>query len=142
MEPQDERRSMAAHLHRVGADADPAAIARAVVETWQSIAAELGSVIGPRGVAALYQHSLKRVAPAHPWLAGALDEKRAQMDLPSLERVLASRDRADAMLGAQAVLQTFSDLLATLVGTSLTDRLLRPVWVSPSTTPSAPGIPP
>jgi hypothetical protein len=136
MDPEDDRGAAAALLRRLGDGANAAEVSRAVVGTWTAINAELGPVIGPRGVAALYHYSLQRVAPAHPWLADALAEDRTLMDLVALKRVLAMQSRADAARGGHAGLQTFHDLLAALVGATLTERLLRPVWTD------SPGMPP
>jgi hypothetical protein len=136
MRTEDDHRFSPALLRRVGNGANAAEVSRTVVGTWTAIDAELGPVIGPRGVAALYHYSVQRVASAHPWLAEALGEERTHMDLVALERVLAAQSQADAALGGRAALQTFHELLATLVGAALAERLLRPVWTD------APGMSP
>ena len=135
MDLEDDYRTPAALLDRVGDGANAAEVSRAVVGTWTAINAELGPVIGPRGVAALYHYSLQRVTPAHPWLAGALTEERTQMDLAALKRVLAAQSQAEAARAGRAGLQTFHELLAALVGAALAERLLRPVWTD------SPGMP-
>ena len=49
------------------------------------------------------------------------------IDLATLKSVLAQQSSADAA-GDGALLQTFYDLLASLVGPSLTERMLRSIW--------------
>ena len=127
-----ERPQSAPLARRVGADASAAQIAAAAVATWQEIDAALAPIVGPRGVAALYQRSLHLTSAAHPWLAGTSAGLHASLDLAALESVLAQQGSASATAGGDALFQTFHQLLATLVGASLTERLLRSVWANTS----------
>ena len=113
--------------------ADAARIAEVVVSTWQDIDAALGPVIGKGGVAALYGRSLYLSASSHPWLGGLHAGDGSPMDLAALQSILAQQDAAAATAAGLAVLQTFHGLLASLVGPSLTERLLRSVWTRFST---------
>lgn len=117
---------------RVGADASAAQVAAAVVAVWHEIDAALAPIVGPRGVAALYQRSLHLARAAHPWLAGASAGLHDALDLAALDVVLARQDSASAAAASNALLQTFHDLLGSLVGASLTERLLRCVWANTS----------
>lgn len=137
MESQESRRIAAPLAHRVAKDADAAQIAEAVVSTWQEIDAALTPIIGQRGVAALHKRSLYLTGAAHPWLAGMHEGVQSTMDLATLKSVLAQQSSADAEAGGGALLQTFHELLASLVGPSLTERLLRSVWANSSSGPPA-----
>jgi hypothetical protein len=117
--------------------ADSAQIADAVALTWSEIDAALTPVIGQRGVAALYIRSLYLVRSAHPWLASADDGAQTAIDLARLKSVLAQQSSSDAAAGGGALLQTFYDLLASLVGRSLTERMLRSIWAKFSSGPTA-----
>ena len=44
--------------------------------------------------------------------------------------------RADAVAAATALLRAFHDLLASLIGQPLTERLLDPVWAPPGPPPA------
>jgi hypothetical protein len=55
-----------------------------------------------------------------------------------LTSLLARQTGADAAAAGALVLQTFHDLLASLVGPSLAERLLRPAWAILMSGPSAP----
>ena len=125
------RRPVAAH------DANAAQIADAMVATWHEIDAALTPIIGSKAVVALYKRSLHLTAKTHPWLAGTHEGVQATLDLAALKATLAQRSSADAALGGNALLQTFHQLLCSLVGPSLTERLLRPVWADPSSGPPA-----
>jgi len=139
MEHSDESGTATALLRGVGDNANAATVAHEVVSRWKAIEIELGGVIGTRGVAGLYQHGLRRVARSHPWLTAALDENLARMDLEALDRVLAAQSDAEAIVGGRALLQTFYDLLANLIGAPLTERLLRPVLTDSTSAKSAQG---
>lgn len=137
MESQATGRMAAPLANRVGTDASAAQVADAVVATWQEIDAALNPIVGRKGVAALYKRSLYLTGAAHPWLAGMHEGAQAAIDLAALKSVLAQQSSADAALGGNALLQTFYQLLGSLVGPSLTERLLRSVWEHTSRGPPA-----
>lgn len=118
---------------RAGPAAHAHAIAQSTLFTWQQIAAQLEPVIGARGVDALFSRSLHLVAKAHPWLATGGVRGNDAASLASIKTCLESRDALVASDGASALLDTFIDLLARLIGESLTTRLLETVWLQPLT---------
>ena len=125
---QEDRGIAAALAHRIGEDASAAQIAEAIVSTWQGIEAALSPVIGKRGVAALYERSLHLSGLSHPWLAATRESVQTTMDLPALKSALSQQSSANAAAAGGALLQTVYELLASLIGPSLTERLLDPVW--------------
>ena len=112
-------------LARKGADA--AQIADAIVSTWQVIDAALSPIIGQGGVAALYKRSLYLTGQVYSWMAGMHEGVPTAMDLAALKSLLVQQGSADAAAGGGVLLQTFRELLASLVGPSLTDQLLHSV---------------
>lgn len=126
MEPAT-RRQIAATLVRNGL-ATTAEVADAVAGAWARVDHDLSSIIGPARVAALYARSLHVCSGRHEALAPARAPVQRTLDTGPLHAVLLTQSAAGAaMLGAD-VLQTFHDLLSRMVGQSLTERLLRPVW--------------
>jgi hypothetical protein len=113
------------------ASADAGQIADAMVTTWQAVDVALAPIIGSRGVAALYQRSIFLTSGAHPWLASLQDGVDGRIDLAALKAAFAQQTSADASAGGNALLQAFHQLLASLVGASLTERLLHSVWADP-----------
>ncbi|RNF83338.1 hypothetical protein EER27_12665 [Lysobacter psychrotolerans] len=99
-----------------------------MVATWQEVDAVLSPVIGQRGVAMLYKRSLFLIGSAHPWLAGMHQGVQPTVDLEALKSAFAQQSSANAATAGGDFLQTFYELLTSLVGPSLTERLLRPVW--------------
>ena len=117
--------------------ADSAQVADAVVATWRDIEAAMSPIIGRRSVAVLYLRSVHLSNPDYPLLAGARDSAYADMDLDGLKAVLLQQTPAGAAHSGGMLLQMFYELLTSLVGLSLTEQLLRPVWARlPSGSPA------
>jgi len=117
---------------RIDADAGAAQIAAAVLAIWEEIDDALTPIVGPLGVVALYRRTVHLVAAQYPWLAGRDEGVLTDTDPAVLKSVLAQRSSAEAAAGGSAFLDTFHELLASLIGPSLTARLLRSVWEPPS----------
>lgn len=119
--------------------ADAPRIADHVVAVWRQVEEALTPIIGQRGVAALYGRSLYLTATDHPWLARLQEVDAPAVDIAALHAALVQREPADAAAGGGALLQTFHELLASLVGPSLTGRLLAAAWELPTSGSSAQG---
>ena len=117
---------------RLGSGADSKQIAAAVLAIWVEIDDALTPIVGPLGLVALYRRSVHLAAAQHPWLAGRDEGVLTDTDPAALKSVLARRSSAEAEAGGSAFLNTFHELLASLIGPSLTARLLRSVWEPPS----------
>jgi hypothetical protein len=114
-----------------GDGADAGAVADATVGIWLQISGRLSTVIGERGVSVLFKRALQTTSRTFPWLAVDNNDDSAVV-LPSLRQCLAGRDAAIAEDAGHALLVSFTDLLASLIGASLADRLLSPVWAPPA----------
>ena len=114
--------------NRIGPDADPTQIATAVVSIWEEIDDALTPIVGAQGLVALYRRTVHLSTAQYPWLAGRDEGVLTDTDPTVLKRVLAQRSSADAAAAGNAFLNIFHELLASLIGPSLTARLLRSVW--------------
>lgn len=138
-----ESRRLAATLQRLAAQgADVAHITDAVISTWKAIDAALSPILGSKGVAALYERSLYLSAPGHPWLAAIQAKDDAPLDLAGLRKALAQQDSLAAAAGGGAHLQALHELLASLIGHSLTSQLLRAAWDNPFDRPAPEDLSP
>jgi hypothetical protein len=118
-------------LHDVG-EAGAAAVAANTFAIWQQVATQLVPVIGARGVDALFNRSLHVTSKVFPLLAMAGNDGNSASLLVSLKTRLADLETASATEASHALLVTFIESLETLIGESLTQRLLGPVWAPPS----------
>ncbi|QCG64834.1 hypothetical protein [Pseudomonas veronii] len=125
---EESRQIVAALAQRVGPNADTASIAQAIVSILQAMDAALTPIIGQQGVVALYRRCLHLCASRHPRLAHISDRVQTAQDLNALNSELVTESEADALFFGEVLLTTFYELLTTLIGPSLTARLLRDVW--------------
>jgi hypothetical protein len=109
-------------------DSNPQGVADGAVAVWTAIDGALSPVIGARGNGALYKRSLHLARAQHPWLAAAYEGAVQPGDYSALRAALAQQTAADATRAQEALLRIFNDLLADLIGRSLTSRLLQAAW--------------
>jgi hypothetical protein len=122
-------------------DPDPVAIAGKLARVLHDIEAVLTPILGGRGVAALVQRSLHLARATHPWLAEPIEVAQPGIDLHALESSFARHEAAEAASAALALLHSFHELLASLVGRPLAERLLEPVWARAPNSRTAQDIP-
>jgi hypothetical protein len=99
-------------------------VATGVFDRLQHIHTVLAPVIGQRGVLALYERSRHLSSRAYPWLAVPDEGLSSGMDLENLRLLVARQDDDEAAAGAGFLLESFHDLLAGLVGITLTRQLI------------------
>lgn len=119
-------------VHRAGLAPDASAVAEAALIACQQVSAQLAPVIGARGVNVLFRRALHLASTAFPWLAMAEDHGDNANLFATIKARLAGREPEAAQEASHALLSTFTEMLATLIGESLAERLLGPVWASPS----------
>lgn len=115
---------------RAGEAPDASTVAAATLNIWQLMAAKLEPVIGATGVEVLFVRALHLTSAAFPWLVIA--ETQSAALLAGVKTQLAEQEINAATEAASTLLVTFTELLSTLIGESLTERLLAPVWVPSS----------
>ncbi|WP_241093565.1 hypothetical protein [Xanthomonas sp.] len=120
-------------------------IAASVVSIWQQIEQALTPILGARGVAALFKRALFLTKDRYPWLEEAFaaieaSGGRSAADLFGL--VLGRQSAASAAAGGAAFLSTFHAVLVSMIGPTLTERLLLSVWTTFSSGPPAQDISP
>lgn len=119
-------------LHSLPQDAGAGQVAEAAVSTWREIDAALAPIIGQAGVAALLRRSQYLVRKDHPWLGAFQDDAPDLAAFDALHAALAAQAADESLRGNVALLQVFHDLLVSLIGAPLCERLLRSVCVSTS----------
>lgn len=113
---------------RLPAEASVAQVADAIAEVWNGLDAALHPIIGHGGVAVLYNRSVTIAAAVHPWLPAKPGGALAAIDQAALRVALTGQDVAEATAAGIAHFNAFRELLASLIGASLTERLLQSTW--------------
>ncbi len=115
---------------------DALGIARSTLRTWKQVIGRLTPVIGKRGVEVLFDRSLHLTNRAFPWLGGPI--KHGTSALETLQGRLEEQEVGVAIEASCAMLVTFTELLAGMIGSSLTTRMLMPVLGSAMSTDGEP----
>jgi len=142
MESEDGRHWIGPLAGQTPDGADSEQIADRICAVWLEIVQVLHPIIGQRGVAALYDRSLTVAGASRPWLLMGHQGVSSTVDATALRAALAQQTPAEAAEGGRALFQAFHELLISLIGASLTERLLLPVWshssaASPAQDPSS-----
>jgi len=118
----------------LGEGADAQSVATATVRALTLLFDAVKPLVGNLALRALYVRSLHlaRSSLERPTPAPSETESPDEL-LASLKRDLLSRAPAAARGAAEALLSAFADLLVSLIGESLTNRLLHSAWGSPAT---------
>lgn len=131
---QAEAQGIQAMFVRLAAEsADAVRISEIAVSIWGGVGVALSPIIGQTGFAALFKRSVYLTRNTHPCLS-VVNEGASPTtgELAVLQVVLAQQDNVEAVAVNAALLQNFHELLISLIGASLSERLLRTVWDTPS----------
>ena len=118
----------AAFVQAMAKESQSAAVAAAAVAVWQDVSGVLSPIIGNSGFAALLKRSGYLAISACPGLATATDQTQSAAQFSALHDLLTQLSSDDAARVNGALLQTFQNVLDTLIGVPLTARLLQPIW--------------
>jgi hypothetical protein len=124
---------MSAHAAATQPASTTRAIADAAVVGWNAIAEVLVPIIGPSSVTALYRRCLVSVGATRTWLPAVTAADLPQNDWAVLHASVSRQTVNEASEACTALFAAFRDLLASLIGPSLTEQLLQPVSALPST---------
>ena len=95
-----------------------------LLQPWRHIAQQLCPLIGDSGFCALFGRAVHVVGPEHAWLAPQQSCRSPGQLFRSLEERMAGVDAVRAAAANDSLLRTFTQLLATLIGEALTQRVL------------------
>jgi len=106
----------------------PEAVVDVSIHLWETLAYELVSIIGERGFQSLYSRSLHLTSAAFPWMEMNPSVPQNGSDFADLKKFLAAQDATNSGEASAALLITFIDILALLIGELLTSSILRLAW--------------
>ena len=116
-------------------------VAQFVMTSCFEIDKALSPVLGRRGLEGMFKRSMHLASVTQPWLNASVDGFDLSADLTEIQGVLKRQSPELAARGGGLFLEQFHGLLTTLVGPSLTERLLRSVWTTFLSGPSAQDSP-
>lgn len=129
----EEQRIAEMLARRVDQGADIQKVAVIAVAIWEEVNAALSPILNKSGVAALYKRSLYTTLADHRSLVPAYESiALSGSGLVGLYAAILQQTPEQALADLLALLINFHRLLASLIGGSLMERLLRPVWDQPS----------
>ena len=115
---------------RAGGASSASDVAEATRGTWGDMSVRLASLIGVRGVDVLCGRALHLTGADFPWLGISAERGDSAAALAGFSARIETCEPALALEASSALLGKFTDLLATLIGDSLTERVLAPVIAS------------
>lgn len=128
---RDGSKGTTAALSRIGQAPEVMAAVDATLATLLQITSALTPIVGLHGVGALYKRSLFLCLPRHTCLADVPDGTGKQtngLNLAPLRAALLRQELATVMACSDDLLTTLNQLLISLIGAPLAERLLCCVW--------------
>lgn len=120
-------------LPRRGGGTD--AITAQALTLWDDLSGALVPIIGQRGMSALFSRALHLAGARHAWLGEAVQAAGGVPAFSVLAGVGSRQAEDDAIVAIADLFETFERLLVTLIGASLSERLLQPLRDDPSDPP-------
>ena len=108
-------------------------VADVSIGLWVELAAELVLLIGDGGFVPLYIRSVQLSAASFPWLRPISEVAplaSGDSRFSALKRGLEGQDDGEASQASAVLLNTFIDMLARLIGETLTIGILRSAWAN------------
>lgn len=106
----------------------PNPVARSSVQLWEQLANELVSIVGEGGFQSLYARTILLNSKHFPWIVEENATSLPSQRFASLERCFAKQTEKVIYEANSALLITFIDILALLIGELLTSRILDSAW--------------
>jgi hypothetical protein len=106
----------------------PEAVLDVTIVLWERLASELISIIGEGGFQSLYARSVLLASATFPWMVHTHPWQRTDSRFSDLKISFDGRDFTEISEASIALLITFIDILALLIGELLTTRILRSAW--------------
>ncbi|MES2534823.1 MAG: hypothetical protein V4632_03025 [Pseudomonadota bacterium] len=106
----------------------PEAVVAVTIDLLERLAAELISIIGDGGFQSLYSRSVHLTSASFPWMLKNHPSQQPDARFAGLQAALEERNFTEAGEASIALLTTFIDILALLIGELLTTSILRSAW--------------
>ena len=115
---------------RIDKSSDVRLVSDAIVTLWQEVVGRLEPIIGDRGTEVVFSRSLYLTNKEFPWIVLADNTSNSATQIQLFLESFEGRDSNLLSKASYKLLATFSQLLASLIGEPLTQRLLTPVLIA------------
>lgn len=106
----------------------PEAMLAVTVHLWGRLALELVPIIGNGGFNSLYARTVHLTRADFPWLTNDQPPPATDLLFIRLSTCLEQHSITEASEASARLLVTFLDILATLIGESMTDAIISSIW--------------
>lgn len=103
-------------------------VADAAIILWEQLTTQIISIVGEDGFNALYERSIFLAQSTFPWLAVNLLPSQTDQRLAELKMSFEGQSPVQAREANNLLLITLTDILASLIGEQLINRILRLAW--------------
>jgi hypothetical protein len=130
----EDRKQMISRLltQKPGGAANAGALAEQVLWLWEQIAFHLTPLIGVTGFHTLYARALHLASPECPGFSSVQPGTAVESLFQTLKDDLSALDHCDAQRCGNTLLNTFTDLVESMIGEVLMAQILRSAWVGQS----------
>jgi hypothetical protein len=130
----EDRKQMISRLltEKPGGTTDSAALAEQVLWLWEQIAFHLTPLIGISGFHTLYARALHLASPDCPGFSAVQPDMAVESLFQTLNNDLVALSPCEAQQCGNALLNTFTDLVESMIGEMLMAQILRSAWVGQS----------
>lgn len=130
----EDRKQMISRLltEKPGAAANPGVLAEQVLWLWEQIAFHLTPLIGVSGFQTLYARAMHLASPECPGFSAVMQGKPIDALFQTLKDDLGALNQCDAERCGNILLNTFTDLVESMIGEVLMAQILRSAWVGQS----------
>ncbi len=130
----EDRKQMISRLltHEPGGADNSAALAEQVLWLWEQIAFHLTPLIGVSGFHTLYARALHLASPHCPGFSAVQPDMAIESLFQNLKNDLVALGHCDAERCGNVLLNTFTDLVESMIGEVLMAQILRSAWVGQS----------
>jgi len=125
---EEKRQQLVSGVLAVTAGVSQAEFVAQALQAWERLAAHLCPLMGNAGFTALYARSVRLVSQRHGWVAAVQSSHSIDILFATLKENLLSADLAESGAANAELLDTYTKLLADLIGGTLTTRLLNTAW--------------
>ncbi|MFJ2987152.1 hypothetical protein ACIPF8_04760 [Collimonas sp. NPDC087041] len=112
----------------------------AAIVQWELMTTKIIAIVGEGGFNSLYARSVFLTQSTFPWLASCIvtqQSQEQQQQFAALKAAFEAQEPAQARAANSALLTTFTDILASLIGDQLTENILYSAWGDSASTKAA-----